>query len=517
MSSLNPKTIAKAYLAIVLLLGALVSAPPYSIAALILLVLHAYTSFKPLRARLSLAFVLGELIFTPLALEPLFGLFSAFLVIPALYLLNQVLRENSSNQFRGYSKDGRSATIVLKTFASTLLVVFLSSIVLLNMTLMLTTLVLTGYIAVVLFYVFRKLPKELFRDSKTWSRVVVGNSDKASVNLASKAGISLNVVIKAEHRWVHVEPSEFTLTMYSEAKVGLSFTPPLAGPSRLRLQTLAVDPWGLTQTAQTLAPVDLHIIPRAKYAQWLANKYLEQSAPGTGPTIPVSAIKATKATMRSVEYHGSRQYQPGDRWKDLDWKHTYLLGELIVKEFAGAQGQTAILVANLTAKDAEEVDKLAYNFVMSALTLAMESLPTALAVYNFEEVLAATQPTDPMEALKKVLGLIGKITIVESPRKVLQPAEMLRLKRSIMQLQQVKEDSKKRVLEVLKLEYEANQKAAKDSPASQALAKNVQRTSTPATITVVSSLSSNKDALNITLEKLREKGYNTVQVVTQVS
>lgn len=58
-----------------------------------------------------------------------------------------------------------------------------------------------------------------------------------------------------------------------------------------------------------------------------------------------------------------------------------MLGELIVKEFEGSQGQTAIIVADLTAKDAQEADKLAYDFVMSALTLATESLPTALGCF----------------------------------------------------------------------------------------------------------------------------------------
>ena len=41
----------------------------------------------------------------------------------------------------------------------------------------------------------------------------------------------------------------------------------------------------------------------------------------------------------------------------------FLFGALIVKEFAVSQGQTAILVADLTAKDATEADKLAYDIV----------------------------------------------------------------------------------------------------------------------------------------------------------
>ena len=53
-----------------------------------------------------------------------------------------------------------------------------------------------------------------------------------------------------------------------------------------------------------------------------------------------------------------RPFQSGDRWRDLDWKDSCMLGELIVKEFAGAQGQVEIIVADLTAKNAEYADHL---------------------------------------------------------------------------------------------------------------------------------------------------------------
>lgn len=102
-----------------------------------------------------------------------------------------------------------------------------------------------------------------------------------------------------------------------------------------------------------------------------------------------------------MEYYGSRPYEPGDRLKDDDRRHSFKLQELVVKEFVGAHGQPAIIVANLAAKDLEEADKLAHNLVMSALTLAMEAMPTALAAYDHKEVLATIPLTSPREALKK--------------------------------------------------------------------------------------------------------------------
>ena len=513
MVAVTVKTVAKAYFVTVLLLAILVSPLPQLGVALVLLVIQLGSTYRPPKASLDLALVIGSLVFAPLAFSALAGgLYSVLLMIPALLLLEQSLKENASAQLSVFTKAGRSATGVLKALGTGLLLVFTASVIVWNITLMLTITVLTVYLVIILGYVFRKVPKMPFEESKTWSRTVVGDTATNLVLIKAKSGIPLFASLSPMSSWVHVEPSKFVLPAQGETEVDLRFVPPLAGPSKLRLRASAMDPRGLIQTDQILEPVELHIIPRAKYAQWLAKKYLERTASGTSMAAFVAAAMSNKAARKGVEYHGSREYQAGDRWKDIDWKHSYLLGELIVKEFAGSQGQTAILVADLTAKDAEEADKLAYDFVMSTLTLAMESLPTALAVYNHAEVLAAMSPMNPREALKKALDLTGKITIVEPSEKVLQSAEMRRLKRSIGQLEQVKADSAQELIDILKLEYKANRKAAADHPAGQALAKIVERISPPATITVVSSLSSNQEELSITLERLKEKGYNTIMV-----
>ena len=168
----------------------------------------------------------------------------------------------------------------------------------------------------------------------------------------------------------------------------------------------------------------------------------------------------------------------------------------------------------MTAKYAEEADKLAYNFVMSALTLAMEALPTALAVYDRKEVLATTPPTNPREALKKALELTKSITLVEPSERVLQSTEVRRLKRSIGQLEQVKTETAQKLADILNLEYKALQEAAKGHPANQALERTVASASPPAVITVVSSLTQDADALTVALEKLREK--DTAQFLSGV-
>lgn len=512
MKPITPKTIAKAYIILVLLLAALFSPLPQLGIALGLLAIQLYSAYKPLRANLDLAVVISTLLFMPLGLEALAGqLYAVLLTLPALLLLDQSLRENAYNQTMTFRNVGRSATSTIKSVATGLLLTFAASIILFNKTLILADAVLLGYFAAVLVYSLRKMPKTPLHETKTWNRILAGNTDNETTILKTNSKLPMHVSLKPAEAWIHVTPSTVLLSVGGEAKVNLRFTPPLAGPAKLQLQAVAIDSRGLIQTNQILEPIELHIIPRAKYAQWLAHKYLGQTSPGTA-VATATPPRRPMAVKRGVEYHGSRPYQHGDRMKDIDWKHSYLFWELIVKEFAGAQGQPVIIVADLTAKDAQDADKLAYNIVKSALTLATESLPSALAVYNQNQVITATAPTNPRETLKKALALTKEITIIEPSQRVLQPTQIRKFKRSISQLDQMETESAHKLKEVLELEFEANLQAAKEHPATQALTRAVQGTQAPAVITVASSVEYNSEALLFTLERLKDKGYSTVLV-----
>ena len=147
---------------------------------------------------------------------------------------------------------------------------------------------------------------------------------------------------------------------------------------------------------------------------------------------------------------------------------------------------------------------------MSALTLAKEGLPSALAVYSQKEVIAATQAMDSRETLKKSIELTGKILIEESKGKVLQPAELQRVKRSIDHLGKSGLFSAQRLSQVLVSEAEAHKETAKNHSASLALSQVVACLQGPAVLTVVCSPSADSDALLFELERLRVKGYQTI-------
>ena len=505
--------ISRAYLILALLAAVLLSPLAYSPLALILLILEIYTTWRPPRAGLGLAFTVSTLVLTPLTLQPWAGSFlAAVLVIPALPLLDQALRRNALDQPFEDSLLDRTPTGTSIAFGTALLVLFITSVLLGRWTLSFTSIILASYFVSVLGYVLYKTTRTPLKESTTWTRVIAGDTVITSATIEARTKMPLRVRFQAAYPWVHLDPSELKLQAKT-AQIALTLTPPLAGPSKLQLQASVIDPWGLTQINQILEPVELYVIPRARYAAWLARKYLEQTTPGAASIVPAhGASTALRGAKGGVEYLSSRPYQAGDRLKDMDWKHTLKLNELIVKEYIEAQGQMAIIAVNLTVVDAEEADRLAYNLITSALTLAREAVPTSLAAYNHKDVVMATGPTNPRETVKTTLKLAQDIVQIEPLQRFLQPPDIQRLRRAIGQLEETKSEPADKLAAILRLEYEAIQEAAKEHPATRALTEATRHGGGPGVILLISSRNHDAEALVATLDRLQRKGYAAVTI-----
>jgi hypothetical protein len=512
MPTLQPKIIIKAYLILILVIGLLVSPLPQFGLALMLLIFQFYTIIKPLKPNVNTAILMATLILAPLTLVPVTGnFFSALYIIPPIYLLDQTLKDNNQNQPVSYLKTQRNVTDLLKKLATALFVAFAAALTLGNITLLISTGTVIVYLTAVVSYNILKIPQNPLKETKTWNRIIVGNTTSNRIQVSAKTDLPLTTVLTAKEPWIQVKPTQLTLERKNQAEVNLVFTPPLAGPSTLQLQATVVDARGLIQFNQILEPVDLHIIPRAKYAEWLAKKYLKQTASGS-TTAAVSSAHTFRVAKQGIEYVGNRLYAPGDTLKNIDWKHTLTIGELIVKEYAGAMGQPVIITADLTAKNREDADKLAYNLAMTALTSATEALPSALAVYNQNGVIAATALTNPRETLKETLKITQKIAIADFPVRVTQPTEIYKLKRAIDKNQT---ETNEKLTEFLEFEYEVTESTIKMHPANKALTKCIDKTPPPAIITVASNMDYDVDAgLTGILEKLKKKGYSTITVKT---
>ncbi|MFC1916266.1 DUF58 domain-containing protein [Chloroflexota bacterium] len=529
MNKLSLRVLCQIYLLLVLLAATILSALPYFLLALALLLVTLFITWRPLPPRFSTVITVATVFLVPLVLEPLLSsptpttgisltitqISAAMSILPVIYLLDYNLRQNAQGLtvFAKGSSKGRYITTDAKTLFTSALTILLVSLSLNNQTLLFTCSLFTLYLLGTMTRVFLAIPQLPLNAPLLWKRVIAGTTVDISLPVTSQSSMRLHGLLNPVDPWVKVTPQRFTVSR-DKMELNLTVTPPLAGLSRPQLQASAMDPRGFIQINQLFEPVALHVIPRAKYAAWLAVKYLEQTESGI-TTAESSLAKVTSKTKRGMEYFDSRSYQPGDPLKNLDWKHTLKLNRLIVKEFVDTGGQSAIIAVNLSVTDAKEADKIAFNLITTALTLAQETIPTALAVYNHQRVVLTTPVTDPREILRWTLALVKDITSTNFAHRFLQLSDLRRLRRDIAELKQSTSEPAQRLLDMLNFEYQAIEKAARNHPATLALLLATEQAPPPATIVLISQFNHDAEALMVTTEKLSRRKFTTIPIETR--
>lgn len=524
MNKLSFSSLCQIYLLLLLLAATILSSLSYSVLALILLLGLLFITFRPLEPRLSVAIFTGVIFLLPLLLQPvvhyladttllsptLLQFMAAVAISPVIYLLDYNLRQNAQDMTLAHSVKERHITAIPTALFVSILVIVLVSLIISNRVLLFTGAMVALYLLFILIRVLLATRRPPLDVSAVWKRIIAGNTADITLYATSKASIRLHFHLSPVDSWVEIKLQRFTLNR-AKIELNLTITPPLAGPTHPELRLSIIDPWGLIQLNRVIEPVELHVIPRARYAEWLAMMFLKQSwAGGTIATdVPLEAVLASR---RGIEYFGSRTYQPGDQLKAIDWKHTLKLNTLIIKEYIEANEQTAIIAVNLSVTDAEEADKIAFNIITTALTLAQKAIPTALAAYDHERVIATTALTDPRETLIQTLLLVKEITTVEFAHRFLQPPDINKLRRNITLLKQVSSPSAQRLLSMLEFEYQAMEEAAKKHPATLALSRTIKQIQPPAIILLVSQLNHDTEALLVTSEKLSERGFTTIPI-----
>jgi hypothetical protein len=269
----------------------------------------------------------------------------------------------------------------------------------------------------------------------------------------------------------------------------------------------------LTQVKFTLEPLELYVIPRARYAVWLANKYLAETKAGVLPLISnVLAIRPMYGLRRGVEYYGSQLYQPGDSLKSIDWKHSIKYNELITKEFAEFHGQSAVILVNLAVSDAEEADKLAYKTVVAAISLAVENIPTALAAYDHNGVRLTTAVLQPQELVLKSLQVVREIVTVENQMKYLNPPDVARLVANISRIRSVESKASGVMVQLLQMEYKNLASEAAQNPATKALSRVLARVDRQANLVIISHRNHDAEAIAFNMFSFARQGNTVITV-----
>ncbi|MEM2153044.1 MAG: DUF58 domain-containing protein [Nitrososphaerota archaeon] len=317
------------YMYAMLLVGATLTPVPRSILAILLIASNTYASA---RARLKPAIIFSTILLIPMVFEETLPLqLNVLTCVPILPALAAGLSENPPEELE-ISNGGR-LTKRCKTLIFTSLFSATLSALLNHYSSALGSITAFTYISMLTMLSIRRIPRELFETCKQILRVLAEERAEVTVRLDSRLKAPVNIRILHE-RWVSVEPSALKAKPRTQVELKISVKPPLACPETLKLKLIAVDAWGLTVTCQDLEVLELHVIPKAKYAEWIVKKYLEGSLRSMGYASTVQA--GLKPSKSGVEFHGCRLYAPGDSLRSIEWKHTCKLQMLVVKEYGGA-------------------------------------------------------------------------------------------------------------------------------------------------------------------------------------
>jgi len=240
-------------------------------------------------------------------------------------------------------------------------------------------------------------------------------------------------------------------------------------------------------------------------------KYLEQTSSGAVSPINMSS-QAYANQRRGIEYLESRTYQPGDPLRDIDWKHTLKLSQLIVREYQETGEQAVIIAVNLSVADAEAADNLAFNLLTVALTLTRENIPTALTAYNQQNIVLNTAVIEPIDVLRQALALIREIEVVKFAHRYLEPTNIAKIRRNIRQLQQTDSEPAQRLLGILDFEHRSIEEVARSHPATLAMTAAARQIPAPAMILLVSQLNHDAEAVLVTAEKLAKRRFTTIPI-----
>ncbi len=503
----------KAYIAIALVIATVFSPLAFSFVPILLLIWYLYLWRWPISTVISLLTDCYMFFAIAVLLVPVIGpFFSLITSLPLLALVSHRLKEVAKSLSYRESKYVRSPTSIYLALTTTAISTLAVSLLLSSLSLLLASAMVIIYLGVLGTVVLRRFPTEPVEATQIQVRMVAGSKDSFEIKLATKTTIGGLLFVESPYEWLKVSPPALSLDE-GKLAVKVSLSPTLSGPWKVKLNGQAIDRFGLIQTRFELEVISLYVIPRARYAAWLARKYLAETKPGALPLLAdIRALKALYGFRSGVEYYGDRPYQAGDSLKNIDWKHSLKYRELITKEFAEFQGQPAVVLINLAVSNAEEADKLAYNIVITAVSLARENIPAALAAYNDGRVELTTTALDPRQILLQSLLLAREIVTIVNPVKYLNPPDVTRLRADINRLRLAESDASKILLQLLEMEYKSFYENTRLNPVTKALSEVFAKVDRRSSVVVISFRNHDAEALAVNTFNLARKGNAVITV-----
>jgi hypothetical protein len=503
----------KIYVAIALVIATIFSPLALSFVPILLLLWYFYLRRWPITPTINLLteyfmFLAVALLFTT-QVGPFFSL---LISLPVLLLINRSLEETAELFTHRDTRHARRPTSIFVTFLLIDILVLGAAGLLGSLTLLLSGAIVIIYLGVLVAVVLRQLPSKPVLAERAKQRMVAGSQAHLDIKLTAETKIGGLFFVESPYEWVQVSPNILSLKQ-NDLVVRVSFSPSLSGPSIIKLKGQATDRWGLIQVNFELEAIRLFVIPRARYAAWLARRYLAETKPGTLPLISnVETLRPIYGLRRGVEYYGNQLYQPGDSLKNIDWKHSLKYNELVSKEFADFHGQPAVVLINIAVGSAEEADELSYNIIVTAISLAQESIPAALAAYDHESVKLTTPTLQSQELVLRSLQIAQQMVSIINPVRYLNPPDVARLRANLSRIQFVDSKASNVLGQLLQLEYNNISSYAQLNPATKALTEVFGKTDKQSNIIIISHRNHDAEALAFNMFYFSKKGNAVIDV-----
>ncbi len=502
---------------VLLVVGFLPFVPiPVQIASFTLVVLHGAAALRGTHRLLHLA-ALTDVIIPPLIAESLWpSTLIVLLALPGLPWLEFTLRSTSEATLDEvwplfHVTDQRYVTPQAGSLILGLVAVALVGALTGHLSLAGSSALVLAFVGGLAAISLTRIPADSLTVQPPTVRVLARNTLETAVSLHPRMRLAAHILVELDDAWASVSPSRF-VGKAVPAVVRVKLTPPLAGSKTLLAHTRCMDPWGLIVTTQQVQLAHVVVIPRATYAAHLARAYLEQTAAGMEAlAVLPQTQEGTRAAQRGLDYYGARRYEPGDPLRDVFWKHTLKLRQLVVKERRSQQGEAVILAVNVWGSNADDLDQTAYRTVVGALTLAREDVPMVFAAYTDEAIVSVTPILSPRQAALHALHLVGAMQQVERSIRILQPAHLARLRRRVERLLASNASPAGRLARVLQFEYRAHVTRAQQHPGYQAVLKAAGHLLSPAALLVTSSGPDDPEAIELALEHLRIRGVHALR------
>ncbi|MBN1188901.1 MAG: DUF58 domain-containing protein [Dehalococcoidales bacterium] len=476
--------------------AAVLSPGPLAVIPAVLLAWRLFLWLRPVSAAVSLFTNL----FLFLAVAALFSeilppYLAVLLPLPLLLTIHDGLLKSAPKITFRFSGSGVRLTPLALSAGGAVLGSLIISAILGNTVLTIAADILILFLLVLLFLTWLDFPEKAVECKTQQVRILAGRKEIIKIKMSPRGRRGGRLFISTSQEWVKVLTPVLPL-QHPEITLEIALTPGLSGPAGVKLEVYAIDSLGLLQARFQLEPVEVLVIPRARYARWLVQKYLSGTGSGSLPVISIfSPAGGNRGLRQGIEYYGSRLYQPGDSLKNIDWKHSCKYNELITMEFSEFQGKPAILLVNLVAGNTDEADRLAYNIIVAALSLGRENIPAAMAVYNRDRVVYVTGTLSSQQLLMHSMRIVKDIVILPFPTRYLETANILRLQANIRRIEQIDGAPASVLKHLLQAEYSNLKQVALRNPCSQALNSVMSKTDEPSSIVVISHVNHDAEAL----------------------